>query len=306
MPPSFTNLDEIKNPLKDVITDFCEMNDLSLPPARSTVAEYFGHALRAVNKKGGRMLLTIDEYDRVARIAAQRQIMGDEASALNGVLKGILGVLKDNQRGQRLLMTGISTLHYSELTFTANFIETLSQDPLLATATGFLREDIQAELERIFSGQFLPHDQLDRLLNDPRNGRPNDSRIERQQALVNVCLDFMEFYFNGYQFVPDCLRVFNPTQCLRFFKTLTSQPVQCMERVWNPRQLDASKKLDTRFFDVHTQVCVYVCVCVRICVCVCVCAYVCACVRACVHEFSCMSEFSCVFHLSTDFAQCVV
>ena len=219
------------------------------------VRDLFALALSAVEARNGRMLLAIDEYDRVARTAAQQKIMGDEAIALNGVLKGVLGVLKDNQRGHRLLMTGISTLHHSELTSTPNFIKTLSLDPRLATATGFLKEDIQAELERIFSGQFLPQDQLNDLLKDPRGGSP--------EALVRACLDFMEFYFNGYQFVPGHPRVFNPTQCLRFFETLTSQPVQCMNRVWNPEFGLLTEDEETNIFDIHTQVlCVCVCVCV--------------------------------------------
>ena len=240
MPSTFRTLEDVNNPLKDCIKDFCLYNRLPLPQARPNATDHFSDALREANRIGARVLVTIDEYDRVARTVAT--FPESYATEMNGVLKGILGVLKDNQNANSLLMTGISTLHHTELTSTSNYIDTLSLDPSLATAAGFLKNDLQTELTCIFEN-LLHRDDLGELMQDPR--------ARSRETMVEACLSFMEHYFNGYQFVPDAPKVFNPTQCLRFFKTLTKEPRVCMQRVWNT---DSQNVTDSKVFDNHAKV----------------------------------------------------
>ena len=145
-------------------------------------------------------LITIDEYDRIARRFALRD--DDKAASARDVLRSILGAVKDNAGKCRLFMTGVTPLVIREISGPANFITDVSFYPDLAMLCGLPSASVRSEVARIVS-------QRPELEGDPR--------------AAEDLFEFMQDYFNGYRFVAtEQTTLFNPQQCLRFFQFLVT------------------------------------------------------------------------------------
>ena len=199
MPSTLEDVDDVEYSLKSSISKFCNNNGLSLPPATTVeVPDYFRHVLFSASEKGGRVLVTIDEYDRVARLAARQKVPSETACKLNRILDGMVGVLLDNHPlGHSLLMTGlISLFGRTDTTSSSRFdaVKNLTFDSHFATAVGFRKEDVRTELERIFN-HILLEDEVALLLqrlqfSGGSSSSSSSSEEPTRQVLADACMFF--------------------------------------------------------------------------------------------------------------------
>ena len=191
---SSTFVDDIHRALNPQIDDFARKYGLSIGMDQSS-SQSLASALRASAKP---VLITIDEYDRIARRVALRD--DDKAALARDILRSTLGTLKDNVSKCRLFMTGVTPLAIREISGPANFITDVSFDPDLATVCGLPPASVKTEITRIVG-------QRPELKGDP--------------CAAEDLFQFMQDYFNGYRFVEsEQTTLFNPQQCLKFFQFL--------------------------------------------------------------------------------------
>jgi hypothetical protein len=143
-------VDDIHRALNPQINYFACKYGLSIGMDQSA-PHSLANALRASTKP---IIITIDEYDRIARRGALRN--DDKAELARDVLRSILAVIKSNSGNCRLFMTGVTPLAIREISGPANFITDVSFHPRLATVCGLPPASVKAEVARIVSQRSEP------------------------------------------------------------------------------------------------------------------------------------------------------
>jgi hypothetical protein len=188
-------VDDIHSQLNSDIDGFARKYELPISSTKWSPGS-LSSALSASRKL--RVLITIDEFDRVARRLAKHD--GNKAASARDALRNILGAIKDNCGHCSLFMTGVTPVTIREIASPANFITDVSFYPCLATACGLPPADVKAEIARIVSQ------------------RPE---LEGDPCAAEDLFQFMQDYFNGYRFVQtEQTTIYNPQQCLSFFHFL--------------------------------------------------------------------------------------
>ena len=150
-----------------------------------------------VRRRGDKLYVLIDEYDRVANKLMFENperyldIVGRKEAGTSP-LRGVLETLKAI-KPTRTFVTGITTLALADASG-ANSFRNVSAQPHLGSMLGFTEGHLRRAL----------------------------ADIQLEPAITESALELMRAYFNGYRFhgTPDETPLFNPQQCLYFLSEL--------------------------------------------------------------------------------------
>ena len=165
------------------------------------------NAIRAANRASLPIVITMDEYDRLARSS------GDGKEQEIELMRSLFTALKDYPP-RFLFITGIIPLLFTELSSATNDVAVVTHDLEFADAVGLPHDVVVGELQRIAKYHTSCAED------------PTDASWEG--PFVEEMTQFMKEYFNGFRFhqakkgstVP---AMYNSQQLMSFFTMLTEQ-----------------------------------------------------------------------------------
>ena len=181
---------ELDSWLCDLVLRIAKENGVVVEGMRNS-AVLFANLLEALSSREGKVVVLVDEYDKVVSDNA----LGENVGELRDTLRGFYQVLKAKGELLRFVfMTGVTKYAKMGVFSGLNNLNDLSLAPAYATMLGYT----QKELEENFAGYIGQGIQ--------------DTGMGREAYLAKV----REMY-DGYRFAPGCETVYNPVSVGLFF-----------------------------------------------------------------------------------------
>lgn len=196
------------------IHEFANNYQLVFDINRDNAVDSLERLAYTVRKKGGKLMILVDEYDRFANKlmlenieAYKRMVVGSSGVLASSPIRGIYECFKGLSRhlGDSFLQlsTGITPIALADASG-ANYVTNVSMKYAMGDVVGFSREDLEVGLKNA--------------------GIVEDKELE-------TALEVMKKHYNGYLFPGSSTPLYNPTLCNWFMQKFTTNKNNFKERI---------------------------------------------------------------------------